>query len=283
MHEWQNTLAQIVGANHVLTDADAKPFLTDWRGKFSGQAKAVVRPKNTQEVAAIVKWCYRHQVPIIPQGGNTSLVGGAVPNQSGDGIVLLMTRMNKIDETDLDNDTITLGAGCVLQDVQEHAFKNNRLFPLSLGAEGSCTIGGNLATNAGGTQVIRYGNMRSLTLGLEVVGANGAVWDGLRGLRKDNTGYALRDLFIGSEGTLGIITKATIQLFPLPAAQCTAMVAIASIEEALQLLKLVKRALALLSLALKSCLIKLFKWLNKPLLTNTSPLAIPVKQPHGLA
>jgi FAD/FMN-containing dehydrogenase len=125
--------------------------------------------------------------------------------------------------------------------------------------------------------------MRSLTLGLEVVGANGAVWDGLRGLRKDNTGYALRDLFIGSEGTLGIITKATIQLFPLPAAQCTAMVAIASIEEALQLLKLVKRALALLSLALKSCLIKLFKWLNKPLLTNTSPLAIPVKQPHGLA
>ncbi len=241
MNAWQKSLAQIVGANHVLTDADAKPFLTDWRGKFSGQAKAVVRPKNTQEVAAVVKWCYGHQVPIIPQGGNTSLVGGAVPNQSGDGIVLLMTRMNQIEETDLDNDTITLGAGCVLQDVQEHAFKNNRLFPLSLGAEGSCTIGGNLATNAGGTQVIRYGNMRSLTLGLEVVGANGAVWDGLRGLRKDNTGYALRDLFIGSEGTLGIITKATIQLFPLPAAQCTAMVAIASIEEALQLLKLVKR------------------------------------------
>ena len=152
MNEWQKSLAQIVGANHVLTDADAKPFLTDWRGKFSGQAKAVVRPKNTQEVAAVVKWCYSHQIPIIPQGGNTSLVGGAVPNQSGDGIVLLMTRMNQIDETDLDNDTITLGAGCVLQDVQEHAFKNNRLFPLSLGAEGSCTIGGNLATNAGGTQ-----------------------------------------------------------------------------------------------------------------------------------
>ena len=118
MNEWQKSLAQIVGANHVLTDADAKPFLTDWRGKFSGQAKAVVRPKNTQEVAAVVKWCYSHQIPIIPQGGNTSLVGGAVPNQSGDGIVLLMTRMNQIDETDLDNDTITLGAGCVLQDVQ---------------------------------------------------------------------------------------------------------------------------------------------------------------------
>jgi FAD/FMN-containing dehydrogenase len=188
-----------------------------------------------------VRACAAAGTPIVPQGGNTGLVVGGTPDAAGTQVVMSRQRMHAVRAIDTANLTLTVEAGCVLQSVQETAREAGFLFPLSLAAEGSCTIGGNLATNAGGTQVIRYGNMRSLTLGLEVVGAHGAVWDGLRGLRKDNTGYALRDLFIGSEGTLGIITKATIQLFPLPAAQCTAMVAIASIEEALQLLKLVKK------------------------------------------
>ncbi len=225
-----------VGEHHVLTGEDAAPYLTDWRGRYSGQALAVVRPGSTDEVAAVVRVCAGAGLPIVPQGGNTGLCGGATPDDSGRAIVLNLQRLNRIRGMDLDNDTMEVEAGCVLQTVQEAARDAGRLFPLSLAAEGSCTIGGNLATNAGGTQVLRYGTMRELTLGLEVVTAQGEIWHGLRGLRKDNTGYDLRDLFIGSEGTLGIITAATLKLYPLPVARCTALLALASIADAIAML-----------------------------------------------
>lgn len=231
-----DALRAIVGEQHVLTGQDAQASLTDWRDRYSGQALAVIRPGSSTEVAAVVRLCGEHRIPIVPQGGNTGLCGGATPDQSGSAIVLSMLRLNAVRSMDLDNDTMEVEAGCVLQAVQQSARDANRLFPLSLAAEGSCTIGGNLATNAGGTQVLRYGNMRELTLGLEVVTAEGEIWHGLRGLRKDNTGYDLRDLYIGSEGTLGIITAATLKLYPLPVAQCTALLAFASIEGAVTML-----------------------------------------------
>ena len=229
-------LIDIVGASHVLTGADAQPYLVDWRGRYKGAARAVVRPGSTQEVADVVKCCVANGVPIVTVGGNTGLCGGATPDQSGEAVVLATSRLTQVREIDTDNDTMTVEAGCVLQNLQELANKVDRLFPLSLAAEGSCTIGGNLATNAGGTQVLRYGNTRELALGLEVVTAEGEIWDGLRGLRKDNTGYDLRDLFIGSEGTLGIITAATLKLYPLPVAQTTAMLALDSLEDAVSFL-----------------------------------------------
>jgi FAD/FMN-containing dehydrogenase len=229
-------LAQVVGQSHVLTDELAKPYLVDWRGRYQGAARAVVRPANAQEVAAVVKLCIEHGVPLVTVGGNTGLCGGATPDQSGNAVVLSTARLNKVRAIDTDNDTMTVEAGCILQAVQEVAREAGRLFPLSLAAEGSCTIGGNLATNAGGTQVLRYGNARDLTLGLEVVTAEGEIWDGLRGLRKDNTGYDLRDLYVGSEGTLGIITAATLKLYPLPVAQRTAMLAFGSLEDSVTFL-----------------------------------------------
>ena len=229
-------LRAIVGDGHVLTGEDAAPFLVDWRGRYRGLAQAVVRPADATEVAAVVRHCRERGIAIVPQGGNTGLCGGATPEDSGTAIVLSLTRLKAIRAIDTDNDTLVADAGCTLQQVQEAARGVGRLFPLSLAAEGSCTIGGNLATNAGGTQVLRYGNMRDLTLGLEVVTAEGEIWDGLRGLRKDNTGYDLRDLYIGSEGTLGIITGATLKLHPLPAAQRTAMLALDSVESAIRLL-----------------------------------------------
>ncbi|MGB8634602.1 MAG: FAD-binding oxidoreductase [Rhodanobacteraceae bacterium] len=239
-----DNLRDIVGSGHVLTGADAAPFLTDWRERYSGTAQAVVRAGSTEEVAAVVRCCAGVGTPIVPQGGNTGLCGGATPDGSGKAIVLSVARMNRIRGIDSDNDTMEVEAGCVLQNVQNAASDGGRLFPLSLAAEGSCTIGGNLATNAGGTQVLRYGSMRELTLGLEVVTASGEIWHGLRGLRKDNTGYSLRDLFIGSEGTLGIITAATLKLFPQPAARCTALLALHSIEQAVDLLSLTRRGFA---------------------------------------
>jgi FAD/FMN-containing dehydrogenase len=229
-------LIEIVGASHVLTGEQAQPYLVDWRGRYKGAARAVVRPGTTEEVAAVVKCCVAHHVPIVTVGGNTGLCGGATPDDSGTAVVLATSRLNRIRAIDTDNDTMTVEAGCVLQMLQETAQKADRLFPLSLAAEGSCTIGGNLATNAGGTQVLRYGNTRELALGLEVVTAEGEVWDGLRGLRKDNTGYDLRDLFIGSEGTLGVITAVTLKLYPLPVAQRTAMLALNSLEDAVTFL-----------------------------------------------
>ncbi|HVL77296.1 MAG TPA: FAD-binding oxidoreductase [Noviherbaspirillum sp.] len=229
----------ITGAANVLTEpADMAGYLTDWRRRFTGKARAVLRPGSTDEVAALVRLCASLGIPLVPQGGNTGLVLGSVPDTSGEAVVLSLTRLNRIRAVDTTNNTITAEAGVVLKQLQEAAAESGRLFPLSLAAEGSCTIGGNLATNAGGTAVLRYGNMRELCLGLEVVTAQGEIWNGLRGLRKDNTGYDLRDLFIGAEGTLGIITAATLKLYPRPRAQLTALAATDSPENALRLLNL---------------------------------------------
>ena len=229
----------IVGAAHVLADAeDMAPFLTDWRGRFTGKALAVLRPAATSEVAALVEACAEWRVPLVPQGGKTGLVLGSVPDAGGRAVVLSLGRMNRVRAVDAVNRTITVDAGCILHDVQQAAAAEGCLFPLSLAAEGSCTIGGNLSTNAGGTAVLRYGNARELCLGLEVVSPRGEVWSGLRGLRKDNTGYDLRDLFIGAEGTLGVITGAVLKLFPQPKASITALVALPSPRHALGLLTL---------------------------------------------
>jgi FAD/FMN-containing dehydrogenase len=234
--------ADVIGEEYVLSNgADKEPYLTDWGKRFKGNALAVLRPKNASEVAALVKICKRHRVPIVPQGGNTGLCGGATPDASGHAVVICLRRLNQIQELDLENSTITVGAGAVLKHVQEAATLQDRLFPLSLAAEGSCTIGGNLATNAGGVQVLRYGNMRDLTLGLEVVTANGEIWNGLRGLRKDNTGYSLKDLFIGSEGTLGIITAATLKVFPLPKTKITVFVKVNDAASSIALLQQVQK------------------------------------------
>ena len=229
-------LRQIVGAPHVLTEGDLSAWEQDWRRRVHGKALAVVRPASTQEVAAVVKACAAVGAPIVPQGGNTGLSVGSTPDTSGREVVLSLTRMNTVRALDTDNLTLTVEAGCILQNVQDAADKAGLLFPLSLAAEGSCQIGGNLSTNAGGVQVLRYGNTRELTLGLEVVLPDGEVWNGLRGLRKDNTGYDLKQLFIGAEGTLGIITAAVLKLFPLPQATATAWLAIASPQAAVVLL-----------------------------------------------
>jgi FAD/FMN-containing dehydrogenase len=194
-------------------------------------------------VAAVLRLCRAAGVPVVPQGGNTGLMGGATPDAGGRAVLLSLGRLNRVLALDADNDTITVQAGCVLAAVQAAARQANRLFPLSLGSEGSCTIGGNLSTNAGGTQVLRYGNTRELTLGLEVVTAEGEIWNGLRGLRKDNTGYSLRDLYIGSEGTLGVITAATLKLYPLPGGQGSAFVGFPSIDAALAFLSLARQRL----------------------------------------
>ena len=229
-------LVGLIGTENVLTGQAMEPYLSDWRGRYEGTALAVVRPADTQEVVKVVQWCRANRVPIVAQGGNTGLCGGATPDQTGKSLVVSLARLNAIRSIDTDNDTMVVEAGCILQSVQEAADSVDRLFPLSLAAEGSCTIGGNLATNAGGTQVLRYGNVRELCLGLEVVCADGQVWNGLRGLRKDNTGYDLRNLFIGSEGTLGIITAATLRLYPKPVAQCTALLALDSLDDAVAVL-----------------------------------------------
>jgi FAD/FMN-containing dehydrogenase len=240
-------LRSSVGAANVLTHEDPATDLSaweqDWRQRARGRALAVVRPGSTDEVAAVVSACADAGVSLVPQGGNTGLVVGSVPDDSGTQVVLSLTRLNRVRQIDTANLTMTVEAGCVLQAVQAAAEQARLLFPLSLAAEGSCTIGGNLATNAGGTQVLRYGNARDLCLGLEVVTAQGDIWHGLTGLRKDNTGYDLRDLFVGSEGTLGVITAATLKLYPLPAARLTAWAAVPSLEAAVQLLGLAHRHL----------------------------------------
>jgi D-lactate dehydrogenase (cytochrome) len=230
-------LAAIVGAAHVLTDtAETTPYATDWRKRWFGKALAVVKPATTDEVARVVRLCGETRTAIVPQGGNTGLCGGATPDGSGRQIVLNLSRMNRVRAIDTVNNTLTAEAGCVLASLQEAADEAGRLFPLSLAAEGGCEIGGNLSTNAGGVQVLRYGNTRDLTLGLEVVLPSGVIWDGLRGLRKDNTGYDLKQLFIGAEGTLGVITAAVLKLYPKPRAQATAFAALGSVPDALRLL-----------------------------------------------
>jgi FAD/FMN-containing dehydrogenase len=237
-------LADIVGARNVLTGAeDMKPFLTDWRRNYRGSAECVVRPAATEEVARVVKLCAAQGVAIVPQGGNTGLSGGSVPAGGRREIVLSLSRLNRIRELDALNDAMTVEAGCVLAAIQAAALQAGRLFPLSLAAEGSCQIGGNLSTNAGGVNVLRYGMAREQVLGLEVVLPDGRVWDGLRGLRKDNTGYDLKQLFLGAEGTLGIITAAVLKLHPRPAASVTAWIAVEAPIAAVELLGLLRERL----------------------------------------
>ena len=238
-----DTLRQAVGAAHVLIDGDLTAYEQDWRQRACGRALAVVRPGSTDEVAAVVRACAAAGASIVPQGGNTGLAVGSVPDDSGTQVVLSLRRMDAVRAIDAANLTITVEAGGILQNLQAAAEDAGFLFPLSMASEGSCTIGGNLAANAGGTQVLRYGNARELCLGLEVVTAQGEVWNGLSGLRKDNTGYDLRDLFIGSEGTLGIITAATMKLYPLPAARLIAWAAVPSMQAAVDLLGLAHRHL----------------------------------------
>ncbi|GAC1529667.1 MAG: FAD-binding oxidoreductase [Ramlibacter sp.] len=238
-----DTLRAAVGSANVLTDGDLSGWEQDWRRRARGKALAVVRPGSSGEVAAVVRACAAQGVSIVAQGGNTGLVAGGIPDATGTQVLLSLQRMSAVRAIDRENLTMTVEAGCVLQAVQEAAQRADLLFPLSLAAQGSCTIGGNLATNAGGTQVLRYGNTRELCLGLEVVTAQGQVWQGLTGLRKDNTGYDLRQLFIGSEGTLGIITAATLKLYPQPAATLTAWAAVPDMAAAVRLLQLAQQRL----------------------------------------
>ena len=242
MASFLENLSSIVGSHYVLTTAVA-PYATDWRKKYFGKPLAVVKPANVEQVAAIVGLCAATGTTLVPQAGNTGLVGGGVPDNSGTQLILNVSRMNRVIEVDTVNNTMTVEAGCILQTLQETATAHGRLFPLSLAAEGSCEIGGNISTNAGGVQVLRYGNTRELVMGLEVVLPSGEIWNGLRGLRKDNTGYDLKHLFIGAEGTLGIITKAVLKLFPAPAATQTAFVGLESPAKALALLTHMQGAL----------------------------------------
>ncbi|WP_270936664.1 FAD-binding oxidoreductase [Falsiroseomonas oryzae] len=231
-------LSAILGPRGLLTDpADIAPHLTDWRGLYQGASPAVARPASTEEVAAVVRLCAETRTPLVPQGGNTSMVGGAVPDESGRHLVLALTRMNRIREIDTADMTMTVEAGLVLKAAQDAAAEAGCLFPLSLGAEGTATIGGVLSTNAGGNTTVRYGNARELMLGLEAVLPDGSVWNGLRRLRKDNTGYALRHLLVGAEGTLGVVTAAVLRLFPRPRDAAVAFCAVADEDAALALFR----------------------------------------------
>jgi len=230
-------LKSIVGKNNYIDDASKMDsILNDWRGKFQGKSPLILKPLNSQMVSEILTLCNKSHIGVVPQGGNTGLVGGCVPSKSGLEVVISLERMNKIIDIDPLNYTMTLEAGCILSEVQNAAKDVGRMFPLSLAAEGSCQIGGNLSTNAGGTAVLRYGNAKELVLGLEVVFPDGTIMSGLRRLRKDNTGYDLKQLFLGSEGTLGIITKAVLKLFPLPADKATSIVAIPELSSTIKLL-----------------------------------------------
>ncbi|MDE2310522.1 MAG: FAD-binding oxidoreductase [Betaproteobacteria bacterium] len=221
--------------DNVLTGATAAPYCTDWRGRYSGQALAVVLPADTQQVSAIVALCAVQGIAIVPQGGNTSLCGASVPLADGKQVVLNLSRMNRIRALDASNYTVTVEAGCILANVREAAERNGRMFPLSLPSGQRCEIGGNLSTNAGGINVLRYGVMRDLVLGLEVVLPDGRIWNGLRALRKDNSGYDLKHLFLGAEGTLGIITAAVLKLFPRPQVVATACVGLRDPAAAVEL------------------------------------------------
>ncbi len=230
-------IKKIVGPKGCVTDpAEIEPHCVSWRDNWKGWVPLVVKPANTAELAEVVKVCAETGTAIVPQGGNTGLTGASQPHDDGSEIIVSTSRMNAIRDVDLANDTMTVEAGCILQSIQSAADEHNRLFPLSLAAEGSCQIGGNLATNAGGTQVLRYGNTRALVLGVEVVLPDGRIWDGLRSLRKDNTGYDLKQYFIGSEGTLGIITAAVLKLFPKPTDVQTCFVAVRDVAAAVELL-----------------------------------------------
>jgi FAD/FMN-containing dehydrogenase len=237
-------LKAAVGRAGYLDDpADVAPYCTSWRDNWVGRVPLVLKPQSTPEVAAIVQICAEHGIAIVPQGGNTGLTGAAQPHDDMSEVILSASRLKRVRAIDTVNDTITVEAGVVLKEIQTAADRADRLFPLSLGAEGSCQIGGNISTNAGGVQVLRYGNMRNLVLGLEVVLPDGSIWNGLRGLRKDNTGYDMKQLFIGAEGTLGIVTAAVLRLFPKPTASETAWIAVESPAAAVALLGLVRARL----------------------------------------
>ncbi|EME69140.1 FAD/FMN-containing dehydrogenase [Paramagnetospirillum caucaseum] len=231
-----DSLAAIVGPGNVIADpAGLAPYLAEERGLYRGAARGVVRPGSTAEVSEVVKVCADAGIPMVPQGGNTGLCGGGVPSEDGGSVVISSERLTRIRAVDPVDFTLTAEAGCVLATLQQAAAAADCLFPLSLGAEGSCRIGGNISTNAGGTNVLRYGNTRDLVLGLEVVLSDGSVWNGLKRLRKDNTGYALQHLFIGAEGTLGVVTACVLKLFPRPRETATALVALSDLEAALPL------------------------------------------------
>ncbi len=237
-------IGAVVGDKGLVTEPAAMaPYLAEWRGRYVGATPFVVRPASTAETAEVVRLCAEARVPIVPQGGNTGLVAGGIPFESGEEVLISLARLKRIRDVDPLDDTMTVEAGCILQDLQRAAEAVDRLFPLSLGAEGSCQIGGNISTNAGGIHVLRYGNTRELVLGLEVVLPDGQVWDGLRRLRKDNTGYDLKQLFIGAEGTLGIITAAVLRLFPRPREQATAFAALSDLPAATALLARARTAL----------------------------------------
>ncbi|MBE0627669.1 MAG: FAD-binding oxidoreductase, partial [Burkholderiales bacterium] len=239
MNALHQDLVQIVGETGVLSQTlDVAPFVADVRGRYKGDALCVVHPRSVEEVAEVVALCVAHSVPVQPQGGNTGLCGGSIPLAGARGVILSLSRMRRVREIDAANNSITVEAGCVLADVQRAAVGAGRFYPVSLGAEGSCQIGGNIATNAGGTGVLRYGNTRENVLGLEVVLPNARVWNGLRGLRKDNTGFDLKQLFIGSEGLLGIVTAATLRLHPLNTHHVAAWLAPVNIDAAVELLGL---------------------------------------------
>jgi FAD/FMN-containing dehydrogenase len=273
----QKLLGDIVGAAHVLAaPADTKPYFTDWRKQYTGTAECVVRPASTDEASRVVALCAREDVAIVPQGGNTGLSGGSVPTGRRREIVLALGRMNRIRELDVLNDTITAEAGCVLAAVQSAAREAGRFFPLSLAAEGSCQIGGNLSTNAGGVNVLRYGMAREQVLGLEVVLPDGRIWDGLRALRKDNTGYDLKQLFLGAEGTLGIITAAVLRLQPAQSASATAWIAVDSPRRAVELLAALRERLgdrlSAFELVSRSCL--------EAVLSHSKDSQDPISAPH---
>lgn len=243
--DWQAALAEIkdvVGDNGWFTEAaDVEPYVNEWLKMLSGTCQMVVRPAATDETARVVRICRDAGIPITPQGGNTGMVGGAVPDG---GIVLSTERMNRVLSVDADNAALTVEAGCLLADVQKAAADAGFLFPLALASQGSCRIGGNIATNAGGNNTVRYGNARERVLGLEVVLPDGRIWDGLRGLRKDNTGYDLKHLFIGAEGTLGIITAAVLSVVPAPRDRVTAMAAAESWSDLLKLFRIIRSRLS---------------------------------------
>ncbi|WP_183300430.1 FAD-binding oxidoreductase [Cupriavidus alkaliphilus] len=230
-------LSDIVGsAGCLANEADVEPFVTDYRGAYRGKAQVVVMPTTTAQVSQVVAWCHAHGIPMVPQGGNTSLMGGAVPDDSATAVVISLRKMTRVLAVDTINDTMTVQAGVTLSAARTAAENRKRLFPLRIGSEGTCQIGGNLSTNAGGTAVLRYGSMRDLVLGLEVVLPDGRILSSLKGLRKDNTGYDLKQLFVGAEGTLGIITGAVLKLMPQPRSTVTAFVAVPCPASAVKLL-----------------------------------------------
>jgi len=240
-----DALRKVLGVAGLVTEPSGMaPYLTDWRQRLRGDALCIALPSSTEQVSEVVRLCAEAGVSIVPQGGNTGLCGGATPSPGDLPVVIGLKRMNRVRALDRDNNTITVEAGCLLEQVQKAAEDVDRLFPLSLAAEGSCQIGGNLSTNAGGVHVLRYGNMRDLVLGLEVVLPDARVWDGLRGLRKDNTGYDLKQIFVGAEGTLGIITAAVLKLFPLPRATAVAWIGLPTPDSAVRFLAAAQEALS---------------------------------------